>query len=467
MSSLTHPAGSSTASESRHAHVPALVAASGATFLAYLDVTVVNVAFPDLAVSFPGAGVETLSWIITAYAVAFAALLAAAGRLADRSGRRGVFLAGVAAFTVASALAAAAPSVELLIAARLIQGAGAAAMIPSALGVVLATSPPDRRAGAIAVWGATGSLAAALGPSLGGVLVDAFGWRSVFVLNLPFAALIVAVTVRRVAVIAGDGGSRPDLLGTVLLTVGIGATVVGLTQAGPWGWDDPRSLALLVGGALLVAGAVRRSLRSGSPAVDVRLLADRPFALATVAAALTGAALFAWLLFGVVFLTGVWGYSISETGLAVTPGATTAMLASLLAGRWAQAGHGTRAIVLGGALFAMTGVGLALATGPSPSYLAVWLPAGLLSGSALGMMMTGVVTSAAATLPPRHFAAGTGLNLTARQVGGALAVALAVSLVGSTGAEPRYDRVWVLCAIAGALCALAGAALGRTSAAPG
>src|SRR5829696_9114259 len=158
----------------------ALATASAATFLAFLDATVVNVAFPDLAADFERASLTSLSWTVSGYALAFAALLAPSGRIADLAGRRAVFVGGVATFGLASALAMLAPSIGWLITARVLQGAGAAAMVPAALGIVLATAAPDRRMAAIGAWGAAGSLAAAAGPTLGGILVDALGWRAVF-----------------------------------------------------------------------------------------------------------------------------------------------------------------------------------------------------------------------------------------------------------------------------------------------
>lgn len=461
--SVSTPAAPRTARAVR-SHRMALAAASGATFMAYIDVTVVNVAVPDLIATFPEASLGGLSWTVTAYAVAFAALLSAAGRVADLAGRRRVFVGGILVFAAASALAAAAPSVGLLVAARFLQGAGAAAMIPAALGIVLATAPPERRAAAIGVWGAAGSLAAAAGPALGGVIVDGFGWRWVFAVNLPIAALVVLVALRDVPALPGTAGRRPDAVGTVALAAGVGAAVGALTQTGAWGWADARTLALLAGGIALTALALARSIKAPAPAVDVRLLAHRPFALATVAAVFAGAALFAWLLFGVLYLTGVWGYSIGKAGLAVTPGAVVAVVASILAGRWAQRGHGSRAVILGGALMAVTGVALATASDASPAFAPVWLPCSLASGFAFGLLMTGVATSAAAALPPERFAAGTGLNLTARQLGGALAVALAAALVAGSGGDAAYDRVWLLCSAAGAGAALSGLAL---AAAPG
>src|SRR3954447_26039543 len=156
-----------------------LMLTSGATFMAFLDTTVVNIAFPALHESFPDTSLTNLSWIVSGFGVAFAALLTPAGRLADTIGRRQVFLASVTLFTIASVLCAAAPNFDTLLVARVVQGIGGAGMIPSALGLVLAEMPPARRVEAVGIWGAAGSMAAAAGPSLGGVLIDATNWRSV------------------------------------------------------------------------------------------------------------------------------------------------------------------------------------------------------------------------------------------------------------------------------------------------
>lgn len=439
----------------------ALLLASVASFLAYLDVTVVNVAFPQLERDFPAASLSPLSWNVTAYAVAFAALLAPLGRVADLAGRRRVFVWGISTFAAGSALAAAAPGVDTLIAARAVQGVGAAAMIPAALGIVLATAPPERRAAAVGVWGAAGSLAAAAGPTVGGVLVDAFGWRAVFLVNLPLAGLAIAGAVRRLPAFAPRPAQRQDVAGAALFVGALGVLVVGLTQTGPWGWGDPGTLALLGGGVGLAAVALARAARHDAPAVEVRLLGDRRFAIATAASVFAGASLFAWLLFGVLFLTGVWHYSILRAGLAVSPGALVSVAASLAAGRAAQHGRAGHAVVAGGVIVALTAFALALVLPDDPAYLAVWLPAGVLSGLGIALVLTGLVSAGAAALPAERFAAGTGLNLTARQVGGAIGIAIAASILTASAADPAagFARVFALCGAFALLAAVAGALL--------
>lgn len=243
-----------------------LALTAGATFVAFLDTTVVNVAFPDLASSFPADKVSDLSWVVSGYAVLFAALLTAAGRIADAVGRRRVFLASLAVFTAASALCAAAPDLPLLIAARAVQGAAAAGMIPAALGLLLASTPPAGLAVAIGAWGAAGSMATAAGPALGGVLVNAFGWRSVFLVNLPAGLILLAAGIRSLPERTGGERRLPDPFGTAAVTGGIALLVLGLTKGSDWGWHSAATLATTTAGAALAGAAVRRSATASASA---------------------------------------------------------------------------------------------------------------------------------------------------------------------------------------------------------
>src|SRR5437588_9413859 len=225
-----------------------LIVTSVAVFMGFLDVTVVNVAFPDIERSFPGDSVAGLSWILNAYNIVFAALLVPAGRIADLVGRRRMFFVGLGTFLAASAVCAAAPSVAVLIGARAVQAAGAAILVPTSLGLMLPEFPLHLRATATALWGATGAVAAATGPSLGGVLVDASDWRLVFFVNIPIglAALIPARGLLRE--VKQEGGRLPDALGTALLTLGVAAVSLGIVKGPDWGWGDPKTLGSLVAG---------------------------------------------------------------------------------------------------------------------------------------------------------------------------------------------------------------------------
>jgi EmrB/QacA subfamily drug resistance transporter len=457
MDSITAGRPEKEASDKRALHV--LLVASGATFMAFLDVTVVNVAFPDLRADFAGTALGDLSWVVSIYAVLFAALLTPAGRLADVVGRRRLFIAGLFGFTVASGLSAVAPDVALLVAARALQGAGAAAMIPAALGLVLVAAPPERRAAAVGLWGAAASLAAAAGPSLGGVLVDTWGWRAVFVINLPIGILLGWAAVRALPLDRPMQQRLPDAVGTLLVAAGIAAAVAGLTEGDQWGWSSASTIGAIGAGVVLVAAALARARRHPAPAVETELWRSRPFAVANLTSLLFGAAVFAWLLIGALFLTSVWHYSILETGLAVSPGALASAVAAVLVGKSATP-RVQRAVVSAGAvLLALTGVWMYEALGTEPQFLALWLPGGILSGIAIGATLTALSTVAVASLPPAKFAAGTGMNLTARQFGGALGVAAIAGILGGFPQTSEFLDVYLFCAIASATAAVSGLAL--------
>src|SRR5215211_2671278 len=242
-----------------------LIVVSAAVFMASLDLFIVNIAFPDIARDFGGSTLGALSWILNGYAIVFAALLVPAGRTADRLGRRRSFLAGIALFTLASALSALAPNVELLVAARVLQAVGAAAVFPTSLALVLPEFPPAERRTAVSIWAAVGGVAAAAGPPVGGLLVQA-GWQLVFVVNVPIGIALAVIAARVLHETREPSGSpRPDLGGALLLTTGIAALTLGIVKAPDWGWSNGRTLAALAGAAIAVAAFALRSARHPSP----------------------------------------------------------------------------------------------------------------------------------------------------------------------------------------------------------
>ena len=425
-----------------------LLLAAGAAFLALLDVTVVNLAIPALSRAYPHTSVSSLSWVITAYATMFAALLAPAGRLADVVGRRTLFRAGVGGFALMSAACAAAPSVPVLLAARALQGAAAAAMIPASLAIVLTDTPVERRMASIGVWSAAGAFAAAVGPSVGGVLVHTFGWRSLFVINVPTGVALAAFA-RMVPQTPRRDARLPDPVGTVLLAIGVGLAALGLSQGARWGWGDARTIGALVVGVTAAGAAVWRSSRLPVPAIETRLWKNRTFALANGTSLLYGTSLYAWMLLGVLVLTQLWNYSELQAGLAMTPGAITASVAALIGGR-ARGRTGPRTLTVTGAL-TMAACGFVLATTlpHHPDFLGYWLPIGLVLGAGMGLVTTGTSTAAALSVPASSFAAGTGLNQTARQIGGALGVATLATLIQArpSGSAATFEHVYLFCAV--------------------
>ncbi|MFD1545187.1 DHA2 family efflux MFS transporter permease subunit [Nonomuraea guangzhouensis] len=434
-----------------------LLLACGGSFLAFLDVTITNLAVPALAVDFGGVDLTSLSWVVTLYTIIFAALLAPAGRLADVLGRRRLFAVGVAVFTVASLLAALAPTFGLLLVARGAQAVGAAALMPASLAFVLADTPVARRASAIGLWSAAASVAAALGPALGGVLVDAFGWRSLFFVNVPAGVGLWVLALRMPAGVT-TRKRLPDVIGTMLLTCGVALLVLGIAQGWTHGWTP----ACLLGATTAVVVSLVRSSRHAEPAVQITLWRVRAYAGANIVSVLFGVALYASLLLGVLFLTEVWHYSELQAGLAMTPGAIASAVVGLIVGRVARRPSPRTLTVIGALALAATSGALALWLPATPNFLGVWLPAGLIAGAGMGAVSVGVSSAAALSVPPASFAAGTGLNIAARQVGGALGVAVLVAMfAGHTpaGGVSDFARVYLVCAVAGLAAAVVGTRL--------
>ncbi|MEV5013582.1 MFS transporter [Streptomyces sp. NPDC053780] len=438
----------------------ALLVASGATFLAVLDTTVVNIAFADLRTDFPDASLSQLTWVVTAYTVVFAALLAVAGRVADVIGRRKLFLWSSGVFIAASLLSGIAADVPMLIAARALQGVGAAGLIPAALGLVLQHTPQARRQVAIGVWGAVGSMAAAVGPSLGGLLVDVWGWRSVFLINLPIGLVILAGAAR----LASDtptGRKLPDPLGTLALALGVGGVVFGVTQGTEWGWGSGRVLGLLAGGAVLLVVALLLSRLRAAPALELDLWRSRAFAATNVTSVLFGAAMYSYLLSSLLFLNAVWGYSELKAGLAVTPGAFAAAVGAMAVGKRVRPAGQWAAVAVGSALFGASCAAMWLLLGTEKQYAAVWLPIGILAGVGIGAALTAISNAATAALPPERYASGTGLLMTTRQIGGALGIAALAAILERHHVldDEGYLQVFLACAIGAAGAAAAAPAI--------
>ncbi|HEY5097194.1 MAG TPA: DHA2 family efflux MFS transporter permease subunit [Acidimicrobiales bacterium] len=438
------------------------VTALGA-FMASLDLSVVNVAFPALERSFPLESRATLAWVITGYGIVFGSLLVTAGRTADRLGSRRVFFAGLAIFCLGSALCALAPSVPLLVAGRVVQGCGAAALLPSSLGLLLGAFPQQRRSQVVALWGGVGALAVATGPSFGAALIAAGGWRWVFVINLPVGA-VAWLAGRRVLVETRSGTTRaaPDYLGVVLVSAALAALVLGISEGPTWGWSSVPVVACFAGAALVGGAFLRRSGRHAEPVLDLTLFRSRSFSVANAATFLYAMGFFAMLLGNILFLTSVWHYSILKAGLAVTPGPLVVAVVAGPSGRLA-ARFGFRRVLLAGFVVFVSGlVWYATRVGLRPDYVGIWLPATLITGLGIGLTFPVLSAAAVSSLHPERFAVGSAVNQTARQVGGAFGVALLVVILGApTGAATAlasFHHLWWYCAgmaaLAGLLCAL-------------
>ena len=451
MTQLTEP--------SRRTRVVFAVTALGA-FMASLDLSIVNVAFPALQRSFAHASRPELAWVITAYSIVFASLLVTAGRTADRLGRRRVFFAGVGIFATGSALCGLAPSVELLIAGRVLQGVGAAFLLPSSLGLLLGAYPEEKRSQTVALWGGVSALAVATGPSLGALLITAGGWRWAFYLNLP-VALVAWLVGRRV--LPADGArvrtGTPDYPGVALVSVALAALVLAISEGPNWGWADARVWGAIGLGVAAGAAFVWRCAHHPEPVLDLQLFRARSFTVANAATLAYAMGFFAMLLGNILFLTSVWDYSILKAGLAVTPGPLVVAMTSGPAGRLAGR-IGFRAVIaVGSVVFAGSLVWFAVVVGDQPAYLTEWLPGTVLAGLGIGLTFPVLSAASVSSLPSARFAVGSAVNQTARQVGGALGVAVLVAILGSatspSGVElERFHHLWAYAAV---MAALAGA----------
>ncbi len=441
-----------------------LLVTSVAVFMGFLDVTIVNIAFPDIRTSFPDTSLAGLSWVLNAYNIVFAALLVPAGRVADIVGRRRMFFIGLLTFLAASALCGLAWSVPVLVAARVVQAAGAAVLVPTSLGLLLPEFPIEQRATATALWGATGAVAAATGPSLGGVLVHATDWRLVFFVNIPIGLAALIPARRLLREYRDEGGVLPDAVGVGLLTAGVAALSLGIIKGPDWGWSSAGVIGSLVAGLVLLAALVLRSSRHAAPVVDLALFRVRSFAVAVSGTFLFSLAFYALLLCNILFLTEVWGYSILKAGFAVTPGPLMASLSAAFAGRVADR-FGQRVVAVPGTLlFAAGCVLFARGLGADADYVGEFLPATLLTGTGVGLSFAGFSSAAVAKLPAARFATGSAIAACFRQVGAVLGVSVLVAVLdGATrfNALHTFHSAYALMAVASAAAAVTGLALGR------
>jgi EmrB/QacA subfamily drug resistance transporter len=446
-------------------HRSAVLIACAGAFLAFLDTTIVNIAFPDISESFSGADRDALSWVLDGYFVVIAALLVPAGGLADRYGHKRIFLIGIAGFTIASLLCAIAPSLETLIAARVLQGMGAALIAPASLAIVLDSFPPERRAAGVGLWGAAAAAAAAIGPTLGGALVELNDWRLVFLVNLPLGVAIVWFGRQKLLARPPRDSRLPDLPGAAMLAAGLAVLTLGIIEGNDWGWAAPATLACFAAAALLIAGVVLRSTRHPRPIVEPELFADRAFRIGNLGTLLFSAAFFSIVLGNVLFLTSVWGYSVLMAGLATLPGPAMSTVTAGPAGKLADR-FGHRAVVVPGAILFAAGVMVLRSAGAEPDWFGVWLPGAILTGIGIGFAFPTLGSAAVRDIPDDRFATASAVNAAFRQIGAVLGTALLITIVGDpeTLADTlaTADRAYLFAAIAGLLSGAVTLALGAS-----
>ncbi|WP_079177005.1 MFS transporter [Streptomyces sp. MUSC 14] len=431
-----------------------LVAVCAGYFMVILDVTVINVAVPvigrDLGTSLTG-----IQWITDGYTLVFAGFLLTGGGLGDRLGSRRVFCWGTALFTVSSVACALAPDAAVLVAARLLEGFGAALIVPGSLALLQQAYPgPVERSRAFGLWGSMAGIAASAGPLLGGLLVSTVGWRWVFLINLPVGAACLSLTLRHVARSARQAARPLDWRAQVAVVAAVALLTAALNESGRRGWTDPAVLAGL--GSAVVAGAafVVRERLARSPVLPLRLLCSRELS--------GGAAiglLFNFGFYGMVFTASLEfqhqrGFSALRTGLALFPAVAMTMFASVLSGRLSRR-TGDRPLVVAGMLLAALGLAGWAAAGADPAYPLLVAPM-MAAGFGTSFALTGSTTTVMGAAPAPYSGAASALFNTARQIGSATGVALGGSLLA---AAAHYTGGLRTSMAVGALAYLAAAVL--------
>jgi EmrB/QacA subfamily drug resistance transporter len=427
-----------------------------------LSQSILNVAFPRLRAAFDGTPAATLSWVISAYSITAAATLVIAGVVSDRYGRKRVLLIGGAGFALTSLLSGFAPSVGVLVALRIAQAVFGALLTPAGASLVLREFPVTRRATAIAAWAASGSVASAVGPTLGALLVDAGGWRWAFWVNIPFAVAGIVLVSVLVPEMDRERRPFPDLVSVPLILVSVSGIVLGVSQSARWGWDDSRTIGSIVVGATIGALLVRRSSRHPRPLLDLELFGFRSFRLANIASITFGSTFFAVFLGFPRFTQEVWGFEVRSAGLLLLPIPIAGMVFNGLAGRFADT-HGHRPVmVLGGLLQAAGGVVLTVGITEQRN-VALWLIALTLIGLGTSLIWPAIFGNTVIGVPPDRYGEVTSINQTAQRMANAAGTAIAVSLIGErlgTGIG-AYERIFVLTVLGGLVASVLGTFMGE------
>ncbi|GGU84295.1 MFS transporter [Streptomyces filipinensis] len=408
----------------------ALVITSVAGFMAALDNLVVTTALPSIRKDLGGA-LGDLEWTVSAYTLTFAVLLMFGAALGDRFGRRRLFIAGLTVFTGASAAAAMAPGIGSLIAARAVQGVGAAVMMPLTLTLLTAAVPAAKRGMMYGIWGAVNGLAVASGPLIGGSLTEHVSWHWIFWLNVPLGLVTLPLARLRLAESYG-AGARLDVPGTLLASGGLFGIVYGLVRGPSDGWTDTLVLTALSAGGALLTGFVLYSARAASPMLPMRLFRSRAFAGINAASLLMFLGMFGSIFLLSQYMQGVLGYSPTEAGLRMLPWTGMPMLVAPVAGILSDR-VGGRPVVAAGLFLQAVGLGYMAAVATAHASYAAQLPALVISGIGMALYFAPAANLVMSSVRPQEQGIASGANNALREVGGALGIAVMSSIFSARG----------------------------------
>ncbi|MGV8892554.1 MAG: MFS transporter [Burkholderiaceae bacterium] len=423
------------------------LAAAGLGFvMVLLDVSVVNVALEALRTGFH-TDVAGLQWVINAYTLIFAALLLTAGALGDRFGAKRIFAAGFTIFTLASLACGLAPTLGILILSRIVQGLGAALLVPSSLAMLQQAFPePEKRSRAVGWWGAAGGVALAAGPVLGGLLVTHIGWRSIFLINLPIGVLGLFLTLRYASASTRQAGRSLDMPGQISAVIALASLTAALTEASRLGWAHPLVCAGLLIAALSTIGFLWLESRSPAPMLPLSLFRNPTFSVASIAGVIVNFAYYGLVFVFSLFFQSVQHLSPQQTGLAFLPMTAILMVMNIFAGRLITR-TGPRFLLVTGLGLAAFGYLLLLPISADSSYWMLAIPM-LVAGSGIALTVPTMINATLSSVHPSRAGIASGVLNSARQIGGMLGVAVFGFLVRDAAPELFMHGMHVSIAVA-------------------
>ena len=435
-----------------------LAAVAFGLFMIMLDNTVVNVALPTIQREL-GMQLSELEWVVSGYALTFAALMLIGGKLADAYGRRLVFVVGIAIFTLASLACGMASSGEALIAARVAQGVGAALMSPATLSIIAVTFPPRQRGTAIGIWAGTSALALALGPLIGGLLTEHASWNWIFFVNVPIGVLGIAASFLLIDESRDESHERLDLPGLATSGLGLFALTYGLIEGNNSGWGSVRIVGAFVVAAVSLTAFILLERRQRAPMLDLTLFRNRTYVGANLAMLLVALAMFGVFFFVSLYMQNVLGYSAVEAGAAFLPMTLLIIVIAPLAGR-ASDRWGSRWLITGGMVLLAVQLAYFSQLSEDATFW-VLVPALVLGGFGMSMTMTPSSAAAMRAVPVEKAGIGSAVLNACRQVGGSTGIALMGAIMASRLTSPPTTASFMdgfeLALVVGSVIALAGA----------
>ncbi len=426
----------------------ALATGSLAFVLGTVNVTVSNVAFPEIVRSFPGVSNGMTGWIIAGYSLAFASTMLAGGRLADRYGRLTVFRVGLFGLLIGALGAGLAPSPLILVFARAIQGMFGALTVPSSLALVLPQFPQTKQASVIGIWAAAGMVASGLSPGFAALVLEVSSWRWVYLILVPIVALgLIGAKLYLEETAEAKADSPLDLLGVLMGSASVFLLVLGTLQGRSWGWLSPYTVACFAGTTLLLPLFLIRSSKHPEPLFDPGLFRIRSFTISNVAVTFAMVGAFtSWFLWP-LFLTEVWEYSKTKVGLAFTPSPVLSAVVAVLGGRWADR-RGFRGIMALAALIATVGfLWLYFFLDEEVQFWFAFFPSSVMFGFGMGVLASQLNSAALRDIPPKSTATANGIHQSLRYAVGGMGAATAITVLNGTHEVQRYSVMWLLLGI--------------------